>query len=76
MNREAQGLLLFLVGAAVLRASLTDLYLRYVKAEPRPLRLVAGVVLIVAAVATVWYEILRIPRTRSRGPAGPRPSRP
>ena len=56
MNRQAQGVVLFLVGAAVLRASLTDLYLRYVKAGLRPLLLLTGVVLIVAAAATFWYE--------------------
>ncbi|MFF2516414.1 TIGR03943 family putative permease subunit [Streptomyces sp. NPDC058086] len=56
MNRQAQAAVLFLVGAAVLHAGLTDLYLRYVKAGLRPLLLAAGVVLIVAAVATVWYE--------------------
>ncbi len=38
------------------RPGLTDLYLRYVKAGLRPLLLAAGVVLIMAAVATVWYE--------------------
>ncbi|MFG2360029.1 TIGR03943 family putative permease subunit [Streptomyces mirabilis] len=56
MNRQAQAAVLFLVGAAILHAGLTDLYLRYVKAGLRPLLLAAGVVLIVAAVATVWYE--------------------
>ncbi|WP_329364412.1 TIGR03943 family putative permease subunit [Streptomyces sp. NBC_01483] len=56
MNRQAQAAVLFLVGAAVLHAGLTDLYLRYVKAGLRPLLLAAGVVLIVAALATVWYE--------------------
>lgn len=56
MNRKAQAIVLFLVGGAVLRAGFTDLYLRYVKAGLRPLLLAAGVVLIVAAVATVWYE--------------------
>ena len=49
--------MLFLVGGAVLRASLTDLHLRYVKAGLRPLLLVAGVVLIAAAVATLWSEL-------------------
>ncbi|WP_326647477.1 TIGR03943 family putative permease subunit [Streptomyces sp. NBC_01750] len=62
MNRQAQAAVLFLVGGAVLRASFTDLYLRYVKAGLRPLLLVAGIVLIFAAIATVWYE-LRQPRT-------------
>jgi uncharacterized repeat protein (TIGR03943 family) len=64
VNRQAQAAVLFLVGAAVLHAGLTDLYLRYVKAGLRPLLLAAGVVLIMAAVATVWYE------RRGRGEAG------
>ncbi|PBC65582.1 TIGR03943 family protein [Streptomyces sp. Tue6028] len=57
MNRQAQAAVLFLVGAAVLHAGATDLYLRYVKAGLRPMLLGAGVVLIAAAVATVWYEM-------------------
>ena len=56
MNRQAQAAVLFLVGGALLRAGCTDLYLRYVKAGLRPLLLLAGVVLIAAAIATVWYE--------------------
>ncbi|MHA5049264.1 TIGR03943 family putative permease subunit [Streptomyces sp. SD15] len=56
MNRQAQAAVLFLVGAAVLHAGFTDLYLRYVKEGLRPLLLAAGVVLIVTAVATVWYD--------------------
>lgn len=59
MNRQAQAAVLFLTGGAVLRAGATDLYLRYVKAGLRPLLLVAGVVLIAAAIATVWYELRR-----------------
>ncbi|MEV8034391.1 TIGR03943 family protein [Streptomyces sp. NPDC086182] len=66
MNRQAQAAVLFLTGAAVLHASVTDLYLRYVKAGLRPLLLAAGVVLIVTALATVWYEI-REHRTASAG---------
>ncbi|MFJ8800328.1 TIGR03943 family putative permease subunit [Streptomyces sp. NPDC102487] len=57
MNRQAQAAVLFLVGAAVLHAGATDLYLRYVKAGLRPLLLAAGVVLIVTALATVGYEV-------------------
>ncbi|MFE9442887.1 TIGR03943 family putative permease subunit [Streptomyces sp. NPDC006602] len=56
MNRQAQAAVLFLLGAALLHAGLTDLYLRYVKAGLRPMLLASGVVLIAAAVATVWYE--------------------
>jgi uncharacterized repeat protein (TIGR03943 family) len=57
VNREAQGVVLFVVGGAVLRASLTDQFLRYVRAGLRPFLLVAGVILIVAAIATLWYEL-------------------
>ncbi|MFJ3775306.1 TIGR03943 family putative permease subunit [Streptomyces sp. NPDC090075] len=56
MNRQAQAAVMFLVGAALLHAGGTDLYLRYVKAGLRPLVLAAGVVLIVSALATAWYE--------------------
>lgn len=56
MNRQAQAAILFLLGAALLHAGLTDLYLRYVKAGLRPLVLAAGVVLIATALATAWYE--------------------
>jgi uncharacterized repeat protein (TIGR03943 family) len=57
VNRETQATVLFLLGAAVLRVSLSDLYLRYVKAGLRPLLLVAGVMLIAAAAATLWYAM-------------------
>jgi uncharacterized repeat protein (TIGR03943 family) len=67
VNRQAQALVLFLVGGAVLRASLTDLYLRYVKTGLRPLLLAAGVVLIVAAITTLWYD-RRAARQNRPGP--------
>ncbi|HWM40432.1 MAG TPA: TIGR03943 family protein, partial [Streptomyces sp.] len=66
MKREAQAAVLFLLGAAVLRAGFTDLYLRYVKAGLRPLLLAAGIVLIVAAIATVWYELRRPRRVQEK----------
>lgn len=56
MNRQAQSAVLFLLGSALLHAGSTDLYLRYVKAGLRPLVLAAGVVLVVTALATAWYE--------------------
>ena len=56
MNRQAQAAVLFLVGAALLHAGLTNLYLRYVKAGLQPLLLASGAVLILAALATIWYE--------------------
>ncbi|MEV4150118.1 TIGR03943 family protein [Amycolatopsis sp. NPDC049691] len=67
MNRTVQAILLFLVGGVLLHAGVTGLYLRYVKAGLRPLVLAAGVVLVVAAVATVRYA-----RRRPAGPPGPR----
>ncbi|MFD8718024.1 TIGR03943 family putative permease subunit [Streptomyces sp. NPDC059629] len=56
MNRQAQAAVMFLVGAALLHAGTTNLYLRYVKAGLQPLILAAGAVLIVSALATAWYE--------------------
>ena len=56
MNRQAQAAILFLTGAALLHAGLTNLYLRYVKAGLLPLLLASGAILLVKALATVWYE--------------------
>ncbi|MEU3337388.1 TIGR03943 family protein [Streptomyces sp. NPDC006668] len=56
MNRQAQAAILFLTGAALLHAGLTNLYLRYVKAGLQPLLLASGAILILASLATVWYE--------------------
>ncbi|MGI5377066.1 TIGR03943 family putative permease subunit [Streptomyces sp. CA-251387] len=68
MNRQAQSAVLFLLGASLLHAGTTDLYLRYVKQGLRPLVLVSGAVLIAAAAATIWYE--RKPARRERYGAG------
>lgn len=57
MNRQAQAVVLLLVGGAILRASLTDLYLRYVKAGLQPFLIVSGVLLVAAAAATLWFEL-------------------
>ncbi|MGV9563633.1 TIGR03943 family putative permease subunit [Streptomyces sp. NPDC003480] len=64
MNRQAQAAVLFLVGGAMLHAGTTSLYLRYVKAGLQPLLLASGAVLIVAALATVWYELRRLRAAR------------
>ena len=56
MNRQAQGVVLLLLGGAVLKASVTDMYLRYVKAGLRPFLIAAGVVLVAAAVMTLSYD--------------------
>ena len=69
MNRQAQAAVLFLVGAALLHAGFTNLYLRYVKAGLQPLLLLSGVVLIVTALATAWYEWRRTRREKARAEA-------
>lgn len=61
LGGQAQAALLFLLGATVLHAGLTDLHLRYVKAGLRPLLLLSGAVLIATAAATVRYEWRRPP---------------
>jgi uncharacterized repeat protein (TIGR03943 family) len=66
VNRQAQAVVLLLVGGAVLRASLTDMYLRYVKQGLRPFLIVAGVLLVATAVMTLWYE-LRAERAAASG---------
>ncbi|MFF8015937.1 TIGR03943 family putative permease subunit [Streptomyces sp. NPDC007929] len=63
MNRLAQTALLFLLGATLLHAATTDLYLRYVKEGLRPLVLLAGAVLIITAAATLWYDRRGTPGT-------------
>jgi uncharacterized repeat protein (TIGR03943 family) len=56
MNRQAQAIVLFLLGGTLLHTGFTGIYLRYVKAGLRPLLLAAGIILIAAATATIWYE--------------------
>ncbi|WDZ84766.1 TIGR03943 family putative permease subunit [Micromonospora cathayae] len=57
MNRQAQAVVLLLLGGAVLRASLTDLHLRYVKAGLQPFLVASGLLLLAAAAMTLWYEL-------------------
>ncbi|MFM9706411.1 TIGR03943 family putative permease subunit [Streptomyces galilaeus] len=71
MNRQAQSAVLFLLGASLLHAGTTDLYLRYVKAGLRPLLLAAGAVLIATALATAWYERRATNRKKSTEPSTP-----
>lgn len=55
MSRLTQGVVLLLFGGALLRASLTDLYLRYVKEGLRPFLIATGLLLVAAAVMTIWH---------------------
>ncbi|MFY1703803.1 TIGR03943 family putative permease subunit [Micromonospora sp. WMMA1923] len=57
MNRQAQAVVLLLLGGAVVRASLTDLHLRYVKESLQPFLVAAGLALVAVAVMTLWYEL-------------------
>ncbi|MGI5521385.1 TIGR03943 family putative permease subunit [Micromonospora sp. CA-259024] len=57
MNRLAQACVMIFFAGAVLRASVTDLHLRYVKEELRPFLIAASLLLIAAAVMTLWYEL-------------------
>lgn len=59
MNRQAQAVVMLLFGGAILKASVTDMYLRYVKSGLRPFLVVAGILLVAAAVMTLWYELRR-----------------
>ncbi|MGI5236778.1 TIGR03943 family putative permease subunit [Dactylosporangium sp. CA-139066] len=57
MNKQAQAVILLLVGGAVLRASLTGQYLNYVKPGLQPYLVVAGAILVLAGAFTLFYEI-------------------
>lgn len=57
MSRDVGGVLLVLVGGAVLRISVGDVYLRYVKESLRPWLLVSGAILVLLGLLTlldVW----------------------
>ena len=66
MNKLTQAVIMLLLGGSILKATLTDVFLRYVKAGLRPYLLVAGVLLVAAAVMTIWYEL----RSGATTPAG------
>jgi len=57
VNRLSQAVVMLMFGGAILRVTLTDVFLRYVKEGLRPFLLAAGVLLIATAVMTIWYEL-------------------
>jgi uncharacterized repeat protein (TIGR03943 family) len=59
VNAGAQGVVLLLLGGAVLRATFTDLHTRYVKASLEPFLIGAGALLVVAALITLYQEMRR-----------------
>nr|WP_088974509.1 TIGR03943 family protein [Micromonospora coxensis] len=56
MNRRAQAVIMLLFGGTIVKVSLTGVYLRYVKEGLRPFLVVAGLILVAAAVMTLWHE--------------------
>lgn len=56
MSAQAQGVVLLLLGGAVLRAVWTDEHLRYVKPQLGPFLVAAGILLVAAAVVTLLHE--------------------
>lgn len=57
MNRLSQAIVMLLFGGALIKATVTDMFLRYVKAGLRPYLIAAGVLLVAAAIMTIWYEL-------------------
>jgi uncharacterized repeat protein (TIGR03943 family) len=57
MSKLTQAVVMLLFGGAILRASVTDLYLRYVKEGLRPFLIAAGLLLVIAAAMTIWYAL-------------------
>jgi uncharacterized repeat protein (TIGR03943 family) len=67
VNRQAQAVVMLLLGGSVVKASVSDMLLRYVKEGLRPLLITAGLLLIAAAVMTLWYDLRP---ARQLAPAG------
>ncbi|MGN9779686.1 TIGR03943 family putative permease subunit [Micromonospora sp. H33] len=57
MHRLAQSLLLLVLGATALRTALTDLHLRYVGETLRPLLVVAGGTVVIAALVALRHDL-------------------
>ncbi|CAB4960800.1 MAG: TIGR03943 family protein [Actinobacteria bacterium] len=68
MTREIQSVLLLLVGGAMLRLSVGDVYLRYVKEGMRPWLLVSGGLLVLGGVL-ILVDVLRTARRASAAEA-------
>jgi uncharacterized repeat protein (TIGR03943 family) len=61
VNRLSQAVVLLLFGGALLKATVTDVFLRYVKEGLRPFLIAAGILLVAAAIMTIWYELRPVP---------------
>lgn len=67
MRREVQAIVLLLVGGALLRISLGDIYLNYVKESMRPWLIASGAVLILLGLVAL-VDILRVALTPGDDP--------
>ncbi|MEV4274999.1 TIGR03943 family putative permease subunit [Actinoplanes xinjiangensis] len=65
MSRITQAVVMLLFGGAIIKSTLTDTFLRYVKEGLRPFLLGAGLLLVAAAIMTIWYDLRAARRTRS-----------
>ncbi|MEU8661791.1 TIGR03943 family putative permease subunit [Actinoplanes philippinensis] len=63
MSRITQAVVMLLFGGAIIKSTVTDTFLRYVKEGLRPFLLAAGLLLVAAAIMTIWYD-LRAARLR------------
>ena len=57
MRREAQNILLLLVGGALLKITFDGTYLRYVKPTVKPSVIAAGIVMVTLAVIAIVADI-------------------
>jgi uncharacterized repeat protein (TIGR03943 family) len=72
VNREAQSVVLFVLGVAVLRISIDGTYLRYVKEWLQPFLIASGAGLVALALVAAWADGLlrRLPEQQpAAGPA-------
>ena len=69
MNRETQDVLLMLLGGAMVKIAVDGSYLRYVKASLHPYLLIAGVFIIVLAIAAIIRDVRRGNATDGSGHA-------
>jgi uncharacterized repeat protein (TIGR03943 family) len=70
VNRDTQSVLLVLVGGAIVRISIDDTFLRYVKDWMRPGLLAAGAVLVVLGLVSLWRERASRRRVHAAAVAG------
>jgi uncharacterized repeat protein (TIGR03943 family) len=75
VRKDAQAVVLLLVGGTLLKIGLAGTYVRYVKAGLLPLLLIAGVVLIAIAGVTLWQVVRAQGLLRRAEPAGARRGR-